>query len=267
MPTTTVERAGAATGGRADVAGRGIRPEGDGAPRGVIVGGIAPFTTTDFPGRLAAVLFLQGCPWRCGYCHNPHLVPARRDPEENSREHAWDDVLAFLRSRRGLLDGVVFSGGEPTAQPGLADAMRVVRSLGFAIGLHTGGAYPRRLASVLPLVDWVGFDAKAPAARYGDVTGVEGSGAAAGESLELLRASEVPFEVRTTVHPALTPPGALLALADELASHDLREWVLQPFRPSGCGDPAVLAAAPRGASIDPALVAALAVLVPGVTVR
>ena len=71
----------------------------------------------------------------------------------------------------------MFSGGEPTAQPGLADAIREVRALGFAIGLHTGGAYPRRLASVLPLVDWVGFDAKAPAARYGDVTGVEGSGA------------------------------------------------------------------------------------------
>jgi pyruvate formate lyase activating enzyme len=233
----------------------------------VIVGGIAPFTTTDFPGRLAAVLFLQGCPWRCGYCHNPHLVPARRDPEENSREHAWDDVLAFLRSRRGLLDGVVFSGGEPTAQPGLADAIREVRALGFAIGLHTGGAYPRRLASVLPLVDWVGFDAKAPAACYGDVTGVEGSGAVAGESLGLLRASGVPFEVRTTVHPALTPPGALLDLADELASRDVRTWVLQPFRPAGCADPSVVAAVPHGATIDPALVAALAALVPGVTVR
>jgi len=263
----TGERARATTAGLADVAGRVVRPEGDDAPRGVIVGGIAPFTMTDFPGHLAAVLFLQGCPWRCGYCHNPHLVPARRDPEENSREHAWDDVLAFLRSRRGLLDGVVFSGGEPTAQPGLADAIREVRALGFAIGLHTGGAYPRRLASVLPLVDWVGFDAKAPAACYGDVTGVEGSGAVAGESLGLLRASGVPFEVRTTVHPALTPPGALLDLADELASRDVRTWVLQPFRPAGCADPSVVAAVPHGATIDPALVAALAALVPGVTVR
>jgi pyruvate formate lyase activating enzyme len=238
-----------------------------GAHAGVHVGGVAPFSTADFPGRLAAVLFLQGCPWRCGYCHNPHLVPARRDPAVNSREHAWPEVLAFLRSRRGLLDAVVFSGGEPTAQPGLAGAIREVRALGFGIGLHTGGAYPRRLASVLPLVDWVGFDAKAPMARYGDVTGVEGSGAAARESLDLLRASGVEFEVRTTVHPALTPPGALLELADELASRDVRAWVLQPFRPAGCADPAVVAAAPHGAPIDRVLVATLAVFVPGVTVR
>ena len=77
----------------------------------------------------------------------------------------------------------------------------------------------------------------------------------------------MPFEVRTTVHPALTPPARCCDLADELASHDVCKWVLQPFRPSGCADPAVVAAAPRGASIDPALVAALAVLVPGVTVR
>ena len=199
----------------------------------MIVGGIAPFSTTDFPGRLAAVLFLQGCPWRCGYCHNPHLVPARRDPEENSREHAWDDVLAFLRSRRGLLDGVVFSGGEPTAQPGLADAIREVRALGFAIGLHTGGAYPRRLASVLPLVDWVGFDAKAP--RRATATSPASKAAAPwrAKASACCARPACAFEVRTTVHPALTPPGALLELADELASRDVRTWVLQPFRPVG----------------------------------
>jgi pyruvate formate lyase activating enzyme len=267
MPTTTGERAGAATAGLADVARRVVRLEGDGVPRGVIVGGIAPFTTTDFPGRLAAVLFLQGCPWRCGYCHNPHLVPARRDPDESSREHAWDDVLAFLRSRQGLLDGVVFSGGEPTAQPGLADAMREVRSLGFAIGLHTGGAYPRRLASVLPLVDWVGFDAKAPTAQYPLVTGIDGSGIAAFASLRLLLDSAVAHEIRTTVHSALVPDAALLRLAEDLAELGIRRWVLQPFRPAGCGDALLVAAAPGGASIDGGRLGRLREQVPEVTVR
>ena len=116
------------------------------------VGGLTPLSTTDWPGMLAAVVFCQGCPWRCGYCHNPDLIPARGD-----HEIPWEDVLAFLRRRQGLLDGVVFSGGEPTAQAGLADAMREVRALGFKIGLHTGGMYPQRLAAVLPLVDWVGW--------------------------------------------------------------------------------------------------------------
>jgi pyruvate formate lyase activating enzyme len=267
MPSMTGARAGTATASFVAAAGLPAGPDGDDAPRGVVVGGVTPFTTTDFPGRLAAVLFLQGCPWRCAYCHNPHLVPPRRDPADDSREQAWDEVLAFLRSRRGLLDAVVFSGGEPTAQPGLAAAIREVRALGFAIGLHTGGAYPRRLAAVLPLVDWVGFDVKAPAGRYAGVTGVEGSGAPARESLELLRASGVACEVRTTVHPALTPAAALLELAGELESRDIRAWVLQPFRPSGCADPAVVAAAPQGAPIDPVLVASLAAFVPGVTVR
>ena len=267
MPSTTGARGGAAKAGLAAAAGPATGREADAGSRGVVVGGVTPFTTTDFPGRLAAVLFLQGCPWRCGYCHNPHLVPARRDSDDDSRGQAWDEVLAFLRSRRGLLDAVVFSGGEPTAQPGLAAAISEVRALGFAIGLHTGGAYPRRLAAVLPLVDWVGFDVKAPAARYASVTGVEGSGAPARESLELLLASGVPCEMRTTVHPALTPGAALLELAGELEARDIRAWVLQPFRPSGCADPAVVAAAPQGASIDPALVASLAAFVPGVTVR
>jgi len=232
------------------------------APPTFHVGGLVPFTTTDYPGKLAAVVFAQGCPWRCGYCHNPHLLPARGTDEVD-----WSAVLAWLDTRRGLLDAVVFSGGEPTAQPGLAAAIREVRALGFVIGLHTGGAYPRRLAAVLPLVDWVGFDVKAPAGRYAGVTGVEGSGAPARESLELLRASGVPHEVRTTVHPLLTPAASLLELACELESRDIRAWVLQPFRPSGCADPAVVAAAPQGAPIDPALVASLAAFVPGVTVR
>ena len=84
-------------------------------PRGnaLRVGGFVPFTSADYPGALAAVVFCQGCPWRCGYCHNPHLMPARGDAGRD-----FDGILDWLESRRGLLDAVVFSGGEPTAQGG-----------------------------------------------------------------------------------------------------------------------------------------------------
>ncbi len=133
------------------------------------VGGFVPFTLTDYPGALAAVVFCQGCPWRCGYCHNPHLIAAHGDDERD-----FARIVDWLGTRRGLLDAVVFSGGEPTAQAGLPAAIAAVRALGFKIGLHTGGAYPRRLAKVLPLVDWVGLDVKAPRAEYECVTGDRG---------------------------------------------------------------------------------------------
>lgn len=112
------------------------------------VGGITPFTATDYPGKLAAVMFVQGCPWRCGYCHNPHL-----QPRLVHSPMPWPPVLELLRRRIGLIDTVVFSGGEPTIDPALAHAIGAVRALGFEVGLHTADAYPKRLLETLPLLD------------------------------------------------------------------------------------------------------------------
>lgn len=219
-----------------------------------------PFTTTDYPGKLAAVLFLQGCPWRCGYCHNPHLHASRGE-----REHDWTRTLRWIERRRGLLDAIVFSGGEPTSQPALATAMRAVRRMGFAVGLHSSGAFPRRLAAVLSDVDWIGFDFKAPFGQYPALTGKDRSGAAACASLDAVLASGVRHEIRTTVHPALTTPADLLAIADSLAARGVTEWVLQPFRAMGCVDESLAATA--GEALDPALLARLARRIPGISVR
>lgn len=204
------------------------------------VGGLTPLSTTDWPGMLAAVVFCQGCPWRCGYCHNPGLIPARGDSES-----PWEDVLAFLHRRQGLLDGVVFSGGEPTSQAGLADAMREVRALGFRIGLHTGGMYGKRLAEVLPLVDWVGMDVKAPFADYMLTTGVEGSGERAREGLQQLIASGVDHEVRTTVHPGLLFDSDLVDVGRDLAARGVKRYVIQAFRSQGCGNESLCQSATR----------------------
>jgi pyruvate formate lyase activating enzyme len=196
------------------------------------VGGITPFTSIDYPGRLAAVVFVQGCPWRCAYCHNPHLQP-RRGPDEASAR-PWAEVLAWLRRRTGLVDGVVFSGGEPTMDPGLGAAMADARSLGFAVGLHTAGIYPRRLREVLPLADWVGFDVKAPLSRpalLDRIAGVAGSAAAVQDSLRALRASGVELECRTTAHPSLLDEAALLLIGDELAALGVTRFALQRARP------------------------------------
>lgn len=197
---------------------------------GLHIGGLTPLTSTDFPGCLSAVLFCQGCPWRCGYCHNPHLIP-----RESEIGVDWRTVMNFLERRRGLLDAVVFSGGEPTLH-NLEPAIREVRGLGFKVGLHTGGPYPDRLRALLPLLDWVGMDFKALPADYAGVTGAPGSGDRALESLRLLLDSGVPYEIRTTVHPLLHPADSLRKLAETLAGLGVKNYVLQQFRPRGCAD-------------------------------
>jgi pyruvate formate lyase activating enzyme len=232
------------------------------APAPLRVGGVVPFSTTDWPGTMAAVVFGQGCPWRCRYCHNPHLIP-KEGPESND----WAGVLAWLEGRRGLLEAVVFSGGEPTAQPALEGALRDVRERGFRTGLHTGGMFPRRMPALLPLLDWIGLDVKAPTARYAVVTGVAGSGLGTFVTLALVRQAGLAHELRTTVHPTLTPPEMLETLAAELAAAGVRDWVLQPFRVAGCSDAELVAEAPHGATIDESLLARLRARVPGVVVR
>ncbi|MFH1469936.1 MAG: anaerobic ribonucleoside-triphosphate reductase activating protein [Pseudomonadota bacterium] len=205
-------------------------------PAPVPVGGLTPLTTVDWPGMLSAVLFLRGCPWRCGYCHNADLQggvgPTR----------AWPEVRGFLMARRGLLDAVVFSGGEPTLYAGLEQALREVRAMGFATGLHTGGPYPARLAALLDagLLDWVGFDVKAPRCDYDAVTGVLGSGDAAWRSLRGLVSSGVSCELRTTVTRAHHDRERLLALARDVAFCGAGNLVLQPRRLQGRPEPGVL---------------------------
>ena len=200
-------------------------------PKQLKVGGITAFSATDYPGKLAAVVFVQGCPWRCGFCHNPHLQPRT--------EHSplpWAQVLALLRRRVGLIDAVVFSGGEPTMDAALADAMRQVRALGFDVGLHTAGAYPRRLAEVLPLVDWVGLDIKAEPHGYDVVTGIRDSAGPALSSARMVLASGVAHEFRTTVHPALHTEQDILALASRLSQLGVKRYALQKFRAIGCAN-------------------------------
>ncbi|RFA31401.1 anaerobic ribonucleoside-triphosphate reductase activating protein [Alkalilimnicola ehrlichii] len=189
------------------------------------VGGVSPLTTIDYPGELAAVVFCQGCPWRCHYCHNPELLPAR-----GVAGIAWGRVLDFLQRRRGLLDAVVFSGGEPTLQPALAPAILQVRELGFRIGLHTAGMYPKRLKALLPLLDWVGLDIKALPDRYAEITQVRRSGGAAWRSAEIIAASGVAHEVRITQYRPAIDAEHLNALQRKLRALGVENMRVQPCR-------------------------------------
>lgn len=195
---------------------------------GLRIGGITPFTSIDFPGRLSAVLFVQGCPWRCTYCHNPHLQ-SRGEPTDKS----WAEVMSWLKRRQGLLDAVVFSGGEPTVDPMLGPAMGQVGQLAYEVGLHTAGTHPGRLRSVLPLTDWVGIDVKAPlhdAEQYDRITGRSGSARLARQCLEAVLTSGKRYEVRTTIHPNWLGEDHLLKMGQELSDMGVQNWVWQMGR-------------------------------------
>ena len=196
------------------------------------VGGMVPLTTIDYPGQLACVLFCQGCAWRCRYCHNPQLIPPR-----GTEEVDWRRVLAFLQRRQDLLDAVVFSGGEPTLQDALPDAMDEVRALGFRIGLHSAGIKPAAFAKALTGADWVGFDVKALPEDCQAITRVEGSGTANWRSLEHLLASGVDYECRTTVHWHLFEPARLLVLAQRLSQLGVKRFAVQLVRTERMFDP------------------------------
>lgn len=219
------------------------------------VGGLTGITTIDFPGQLAAVVFCQGCPWRCPYCHNPHLLD--RTGEDLL---TWQEVREFLHRRRGLLDGVVFSGGEPTAQASLLEAIEEVKAMGFLVGLHTAGPHPARLAALLPLLDWVALDIKAPFDEYKKTTRVAGSGDKARQSARLILEAGVPHEFRTTVYPGTLDEADLLAMAKDLLAMGVRKYVLQKYRP-------VNAQAAAGTFVRPELIAAFGAMFDSFEVR
>jgi len=194
----------------------------------IAIGGIVPLTTVDFPERLAAVVFCQGCSWRCPYCHNQHLQPLR---SAIPNQWTWPRLLALLQDRRGLLEGVVFSGGEPTLQRRLREAIEEVKGLGFLIGLHTSGMFPERVREILPLLDWVGLDIKAPLDhRYGRISGRPGSARLVRESLRLIRDSGVGYELRTTQDQYYLSDADVEDLQRDLMKEEVLPSIIRPAR-------------------------------------
>jgi pyruvate formate lyase activating enzyme len=188
------------------------------------IGGFEPFSTVDYPGRLAAVIFCQGCPLRCGYCHNPDLIPVR-----TKGLLSFEAVYSAIEMREDFLDAVVFSGGEPLAQAAVIPAMAAIRRRGLEIGLHTAGTSPALFEAALPFVNWVGFDVKAPFDGYRGVAGVD-AGAKARRSLEMLALSGVPYEVRTTVWPERIGKAEIWKIASALRDIGVRQYALQEAR-------------------------------------
>ena len=168
----------------------------------MIIGGYLPCSLCDFPGKVAAVVFTQGCNFRCPFCHNGGLLPLTPEP---SACVSTSEVLTQLAGHRHVLDGVVVTGGEPCIQETLPDFLSDIRALGLAVKLDTNGSRPDMLGAVLDagLLDYVAMDVKAPLAKYSLLTGGSVDTRKIMESMEHIAQSDVPHEFRTTVVPKL----------------------------------------------------------------
>ncbi|QHU91405.1 anaerobic ribonucleoside-triphosphate reductase activating protein [Candidatus Saccharibacteria bacterium oral taxon 955] len=159
------------------------------------IGGIQKFSTVDYPGYTVASIFTIGCNMRCGYCHNPELVL----PEQYAGAIPEEEIFEFLEKRRGLLDGVAISGGEPTMQEDLPDFIRRCKKMGFLVKLDTNGTNPGVLRELLQenLVDFVAMDIKGPLEKYSQIAARPIDIDAIRESIDLIRT--IPHEFRTTI--------------------------------------------------------------------
>lgn len=196
----------------------------------MVIHGLQKLTLLDYPGHTACTVFTGACNWRCPFCHNATLV---LDPQSQP-VIAEEELFALLKKRRGLLDGVAVTGGEPTLQKDLPDFLRRIKEEGFAVKLDTNGSHPIMLRRIIEegLADYVAMDIKTSRERYPFVTGRANPGmAAVEESAALLMENRVDFEFRTTLVRELHSADDLRAIGEWLRGDE--KYFLQSFKDSG----------------------------------
>ena len=192
------------------------------------ISGLEKCSFIDYPGKLAAVVFLKGCNMNCSYCHNQELLKK----ETSAPVLSEDELFRFLQRRGNLLDAVVISGGEPTLNPGLPELIRRIRKSGFLVKLDTNGTNPGMISALLSqgLLDYVAMDVKTILSEYNRVCRVLVDTGSIVRSIKLLLDSDIDYEFRTTVYPGLTESN-LYRLAELLTGAE--KWVLQHYSPQG----------------------------------
>jgi pyruvate formate lyase activating enzyme len=207
------------------------------------IGGLQKFSLLDYPDHVAAIIFTQGCNFRCQFCYNPMLVMpfeagkfvdnSSPKNEENKKGHSLiseNDLFYFLESRRGKLDALVITGGEPTLHADLPEFLKKLKDMDFKIKLDTNGTSPEMLKKLLKekLVDYIAMDVKAPAEKYEMVAGVKPDLKKIKESIKIIMNSGQPYEFRTTIIPNLHRPGDIDGIG--VLIKDAGKWFLQFFK-------------------------------------
>lgn len=192
------------------------------------IAGLQKMTLLDFPGKVACTVFFQGCNFRCPFCHNSDLLPGQGEPLMDDQE-----LLAFLQKRKGLLDGVCITGGEPTLQPQLMELMRRIKELGYAVKLDTNGSRPQVLRELVEngVVDYVAMDIKNSREDYAATAGMrESLLPQVEESIRYLLSGVVDYEFRTTVAQPLHTAASIEAMGKWVAQWGKpKRWYLQCY--------------------------------------
>ena len=192
-------------------------------------GGIQKLTLLDYPGKVACTVFTVGCNFRCPFCHNASLVTHTEDAPHLGGE----DVLAFLEKRKGIIEGVCLTGGEPLIWPETADFLKEVKAMGYSVKLDTNGSFPMRLAEIMDagLADYIAMDIKSSPQNYAAAAGSENALESVQKSVLLLLNGKIPFEFRTTVVKGLHTPTDVEKIARWIQG--AQRYYLQGFRDSG----------------------------------
>lgn len=182
----------------------------------------------DYPGEICAIVFTQGCNFRCPYCHNPELV----NPELYNERLPEEVIFSFLAKRKGKIDAVTITGGEPTIQHGLIDFVKRVRKKGYSIKIDTNGSNPEVIDKLLSmkLLDYIAMDIKSPAEKHKIVTRSQINFDTIKQTIELIMKSGIPYEFRTTALKKLLEENDILDIASLIKN--ARLYVLQQFIPS-----------------------------------
>lgn len=204
------------------------------------IGGLQKTTLIDFPGHTACTVFLSGCNFRCPFCYSPELVLPEKI--KNHPKLSEKEFFAFLKERKGLLEGVVICGGEPTFNKDLPDFIKKIKEIdppsgGFLVKLDTNGTNPEMLKKLIAgkLVDYIAMDIKAPFSSYDKVTGGKADSNKIEESVEIIKNSGADYEFRTTVVPGLHSKDDIVQIAKNIAP--AKRYYLQNFRPEKNLDP------------------------------
>ncbi len=186
------------------------------------------FSLIDYPGRICAVVFTQGCNFRCPYCHNPELV-AKKLFQEPLLEK---EVFSFLEKRKGRLEAVVITRGEPTLQPDLIDFFRKSKQLEYLVKLDTNGSKPEMIEKAIEseLIDYIAMDVKAPERKYGEIANSYVDTEKIKQSVRLIIDSKLDYEFRTTVVKSQLNEGDILEIGEMI--QDAKRYILQKFVPS-----------------------------------
>lgn len=197
----------------------------------MIIKGLQKTTLLDFPGKLACTIFTAGCNFRCPFCHNSSLVVRAGEVDEIPME----SFLSYISKRKGLLDGVAITGGEPLLNPDIDELMRKIRAEGLLIKLDTNGAYPDRLEALLDegLVDYVAMDIKNTKEKYALTAGLDESFdiSLIERSIDIIMKKAPDYEFRTTVVRELHTPEDLVAISEWIT--DAKNYFLQKYVDSG----------------------------------